>query len=112
MYIYSSMLPLKKHIALLSLLVFLMPTIISLHHNFDDHEHNTVCTSKSEHHIHKNVEKDCKLCDFTMSSFLNSTFKLNIVFNSSTKKAYPNNYSFLTSFKKLFFSLRAPPSIV
>lgn len=106
------MLSLKKHIALVSLLAFLLPTAISLQHTFDNHEHSTVCTSKVEHHMHKDVEKDCKVCDFTLSSFLNPTFEINEFENSLVKKTYPNYYSFLVSFKRLFFSLRGPPTLV
>lgn len=106
------MLSLKKHIALLSLLIFLLPIVISFLHSFENHHHNIVNTSKEGYHIHKKVDNDCEICDFKIVSFLNTTFKIDFFTNSLVEKVYSNNYFLLIYFKKLFFLLRAPPKLV
>lgn len=51
----------KKHIALISLLVLSIPSLIQIVHLFEDHEH-FVCTSDTEQHYHENIDLDC--CQF------------------------------------------------
>lgn len=103
---------LKKYIAVLYLLVFVLPMAINLHHTLETHEHSTVCHSEVDHHIHENSNTDCKLCDFTTFIFLAPTFQTQLFVSSLANNFYPSNYTFLSSFKRLYFSLRAPPMVV
>lgn len=55
----------KKYIALLGLVVLLGPSIIQLHHAFEEHKHD-VCISKTEKHFHDNDEIDCSLFHYQL----------------------------------------------
>lgn len=100
----------KRHIALLGLLVFLLPTTVQLLHTFENHKH-IVCTSKIEHHAHKQEDTNCKICEFTLSSFIISEFLSLSEIEVVITNVYPNFYHFLSSYKKLHFLLRAPPLV-
>lgn len=105
------MLPLKKHIALILVLLLITPTIITTSHSFlEDHEH-TICTSKTDMHIHE-LENDCSDLHLQLE-----VFHINLA----------NNYELLTEenytyksvdktqqLNSLFFSpksSRGPPSL-
>ncbi len=57
----------KKHIAFLSLLVLLIPSVIQIAHAFENHEHS-VCTSINDHHFHEQ-ELDCSLLHYQLQVF-------------------------------------------
>lgn len=68
---------LKRHIALLSIFILLLPSAILLAHTFENHKH-TVCSSTNEHHFHEQ-ELDCSLLSFNFEVFsqnFNSDYNL------------------------------------
>lgn len=58
----------KRHIALLSLFVLLLPSAIQLAHTLENHEHTVVCTSTDDQHFHKQ-ELDCSLLHFHFETY-------------------------------------------
>ncbi len=68
---------LKRHIALVSILVLLLPSVILLVHSFENHKH-PVCSSTSEQHFHEQ-ELNCSLLNFNFQVFsldFNSSYDL------------------------------------
>ena len=101
----------KKHIALLSVFVLFIPSIIQVVHAYENHEH-TVCKSINDQHIHEK-EVDC--------SQLHVLLNTNYYFTSETeniKRTFFINKSFTAYFVKgtQFYyskkSSRAPPIVV
>ena len=71
------MFSLKRHIALLSILILLLPSAILFAHTFENHKH-TVCSSTNEHHFHEQ-ELDCSILNFNFEVFsldFNSEYNL------------------------------------
>ncbi|WP_299104644.1 hypothetical protein [uncultured Tenacibaculum sp.] len=62
---------LKKYIALLSIFVLLIPSVIQIAHAFEEHEH-IVCTSKYDQHFHQD-DADCAEMHYQLKVF-NHTF--------------------------------------
>lgn len=102
------MIKLKKHTALLSILILLLPTVVLTIHLFENHEH-TVCTSTSEHHFHAQ-ELDCSLAHYHLNTFTYQTAEsFSVVPQHFYKLDYetqPQLISFVYTDKK---SSRAPP---
>lgn len=98
----------KKHIAILSIFMLLLPTIVLTVHLFENHEH-TICTSINEHHFHEQ-ELDCSFAHYQFSIFTYKTAEsYNVIPQHFYKVDYgvlPQLISFVYSDKK---SSRAPP---
>ena len=97
---------------MLALIVaLLVPSIIEFSHIFSHHEHK-VCMGETSTHIHK-VDLDCDFQKFQ----LNKTFTIS---NSYSELFSPqelsvkiiSQYDFLSSYQKLHFALRGPPSLI
>lgn len=58
---------LKKHIALLSIFVLLIPSVVQIVHAFEEHEH-TICTSKYDQHFHED-DVDCLEMHYQLKVF-------------------------------------------
>ena len=100
----------KKHIALLSIFMLLLPTIVLTAHLFENHEH-TVCSSVNDHHFHEK-ELDCSLDHYQFST---STYKATESYTVIPKHFYKTDYevkpqliSFIYVDKK---SSRGPPIV-
>ncbi|CAM1333229.1 hypothetical protein [Tenacibaculum aestuariivivum] len=106
------MFTLKKHIALLLLLLLLAPTLVKASHDFfGDHEHIT-CTSKTEQHLHE-LEGNCD--DFHLQlekNYFNleSNYQL-FTIKYFVKKAVKKSKQFNSIFSS-HKSSRAPPSLL
>ncbi|WP_408023978.1 hypothetical protein [Tenacibaculum sediminilitoris] len=102
------MIQLKKHIALLSVLVLLLPTVVLTIHLFQNHEH-TFCSSTNEHHFHAQ-ELDCSLAHYQFNVFTYQTAEYFAVipqhYYKLDYKTQPQLISFVYADKK---SSRAPP---
>lgn len=86
--------------------MFLSPSIIQTVHAFHNHEH-TVCTSKTEKHIHQK-DYDCKLDVIKKTDVYLTTYSLNFtVIENKFSITLP--YNFLTKHQQLPFSPRGPP---
>ena len=58
----------KKHIAIISFLVLLIPSTIQLAHVFENHKHS-ICNSVNEKHFHDNSEVDCSQLHYQFKIF-------------------------------------------
>lgn len=99
-----------KSLTLILVLTFLLPSAVKFMHIFETHQHE-ICLGEADTHIHT-LDVDCQFYKF----------KLNIPFtlpeNIATLVLYPeindfitSEYSFLSQYQTLHFSLRGPPSI-
>ncbi|WP_299162437.1 hypothetical protein [uncultured Tenacibaculum sp.] len=99
---------LKKHIALLSLLVLLLPSVIQIAHSFENHEH-TICSSIDDHHFHEQ-ELDCSLFHYQLQVFSYSTASNYAVI---PQHFYKKEYTFLPQVVSVVYSdkrtSRGPP---
>ena len=106
----------KKHIVfriftILLVASLLVPTLVKLTHFFEHHKH-VICKGETSTHIHK-VDLDCDFHKFQ----LNKNFTLN---NSNLKLFLPqektleivSQYSYLSKYQRLHFSLRGPPALI
>ncbi len=86
----------------------LAPSAVKISHAFTDHE-ELVCHSFGKLHIHK-VELDCDFQKYKVTVQFQPPFIEVPTFSFLTvKKKYKNQYSFLSKYQKLHFSLRGPP---
>jgi len=99
---------LKRHIAVLSIFMLLLPTVIATIHLLENHEH-IVCTSTNDQHYHTQ-EFDCSLSHFQFSTFTYQTVENYAVipqhFYKLDYNTQPQLISFVFADKK---SSRAPP---
>ena len=61
------MLKLQKYIAIVSLFILLVPSVIQTIHAFEDHTH-IVCSAVDEHHFHEQ-EVNCSILHFHFEVF-------------------------------------------
>ena len=98
----------KKHIAFLSLLVLLIPSVIQFEHVFENHEH-TICTATDDHHFHEQ-ELDCSLLHYQLQVFSYTTASNHAViplhFYKTTYNEQPQVLSVVYTDKK---NTRGPP---
>lgn len=92
-------------------LMLLVPSAIKFAHIFTHHNHK-VCIGGQSTHIHK-VDLDCDFHKFQ----LNQNFTLNnsyIELFSPQEKSLEivSQYTFLSKYQRLHFSLRGPPSLI
>lgn len=98
----------KKHIALFSLLVLLIPSVIQLAHTLENHEH-TVCTSTNEHHFHEQ-ELDCSLLHYQHQVFSYTTASnYEVIPQHFYKTAYNEQPQVITVVYSDKKSTRGPP---
>ncbi|MFT5959217.1 MAG: hypothetical protein ACI8VJ_000972 [Polaribacter sp.] len=99
---------LKKHIALLFLIVFFLPSGIEIVHALENHTHQ-VCNSQTENHVHENVTE----CDFhffkvNTPSLPNNTYTSIIPIKKTV--LIDGSYNFLLEYQPLSYRLRGPPA--
>ncbi len=91
------------------MLVFLSPAVIQTIHLFDNHSH-TICTSKTDQHIH-DKSLNCELDMIKKSDgFLFEQIQTIIVIEGLS--SFTKTYNFLLAHQQLPFSLRGPPEFV
>lgn len=99
---------LKKHIALLSFFVLLIPTIVQLAHTFEDHEH-VVCTSKYDQHFHED-DADCSELHYQLKVFsheISDTYE--VVSLDNFKSSFNLQPQFIPVYHVVKTLPRAPP---
>lgn len=52
---------LKKYIAFSLIVVFMMPTVVGVHHILEDGHEHSICHAKTEKHFHKLADRCCDL---------------------------------------------------
>lgn len=97
-----------KFYAVLIVIVLLIPSFIKLGHVFENHKHE-VCVNKATTHFHT-LDLECEFYKFKVSS----EFTFNTISNegralSLIQPLITSQYSFISKYQKLHFSLRGPP---
>lgn len=92
-------------------LTLLFPIAFKFAHVFEHHKHE-ICTGESSTHIHK-VDLDCEFQKFQLNTNFNISHAVFELFQikKETSKIL-SQYSFLSKYQRLHFSLRGPPSLV
>lgn len=99
-----------KGFTLIMVLTLLLPSAVKFMHIFENHKHE-VCYGESEAHFHK-LDMDCEFYNFKLNTSF--TFPENFSFlisHAEIKTPITTDYSFLSDYQKLHFSLRGPPAI-
>ncbi|MFC4721957.1 hypothetical protein ACFO5O_06475 [Geojedonia litorea] len=94
--------------ALLLVLALTAPTVVKFGHIFEHHKHE-VCHGELQSHIHT-FDIDCNFYKFKLKNtftFVNVNFEIP-EFPVVNQIIY-SQYSFLSQFQRLHFSLRGPP---
>ena len=106
---------LKQHIifkgmTLILVLTLLLPSAVKSMHIFESHQHE-VCYGEADAHFHT-LDIDCEFYNFKIN--IPFTLPANGVFTIAypeIKNIIISDYSFLSEYQKLHFSLRGPPAI-
>ena len=89
----------------------LIPTAVKFTHAFNHYKHE-VCLGEKTAHIHK-LDLDCKFYEFKLTkNYLLGHFSFNVFETKKLLLKRESPYIFLSSYQKLHFSLRGPPSLV
>lgn len=99
---------LKKHIALLSIFVLLIPSAIQMAHAFEDHEH-IVCTSKYDQHFHED-DADCSELHYQLKVF---SHEISNAYKTVSLDNYKSRFNLQPQFIPVYHVVkslpRAPP---
>lgn len=105
----------KQHIAfrittLVLVLAFLLPSAVKLSHVFE-HHHHEVCNGEVTTHLHTS-DVVCDFYKFKLSTqFTIPTHDFEFASIEDNHQIKTSQYSFLSEFQRLQFSLRGPPQI-
>lgn len=106
----------RKHIILRILSIclvctLLFPTSFKFAHIFEHHNHE-VCVGGDTTHIHQ-VDLDCDFQKFQLNNNLTFSTTLFKLFEAQIESSkIISQYTFLSKYQRLHFSLRGPPSLV
>ena len=106
----------RKHIVFRVLTICLVctlmfPTAFKFAHTFEHHEHE-ICTGGDSTHIHQ-VDLDCEFHKFQLNNKVSFSIPLFEIFQTQKESvSIISQYTFLSKYQRLHFSLRGPPSLV
>ena len=106
---------LKQHIVFKGFTLFLvwtllLPSAVKSMHIFENHQHE-VCYGESDAHFHT-LDIDCEFYNFKINVPYTLPEKgIVLSFYPDIKNAIISEYSFLSGYQTLHFSLRGPPVI-
>lgn len=105
------MLSFKKHIALLSLFVLLIPSVIQFSHAFEEHQ-DKVCCASTDSHICE-LENDCDDLHLQLTYFSHDFILVSddVSINYNTETINYKRQLFSSLFRSKTSS-RAPPALV
>lgn len=96
--------------AVLLIICMALPSIMKLAHAIHGHNHQK-CTENIALHLHE-AGFDCEFQKFKLTQqFYAPLQEFRIFQNTSINERNYNYYFFLSSYQKLHFSLRGPPSV-
>jgi ABC-type spermidine/putrescine transport system permease subunit I len=97
-----------KFFAVLIVIVLLIPSFAKIGHVFENHKHE-VCVNKATTHFHT-LDLECEFYKFNVSSeFTFNTISIESITLSISQTLITSQYSFISKYQKLHFSLRGPP---
>jgi len=97
-----------KFFAVLIVLVLLVPSFVKIGHVFENHKHE-VCLNKATTHFHT-LDLECEFYKFKVSSeFTFNTISIESIELTLIQPLITSQYSFISKYQRLHFSLRGPP---
>lgn len=91
--------------------LIIFPSAVDLAHIFSGHEHYT-CNHYAESHFHEKTV-DCEILHLQQNPFSLTPLHSWVAMAPEMKNLpVKRDYSFLSTYQKLHFSLRAPPAFV
>ncbi|MEO5789667.1 MAG: hypothetical protein ACOH2D_08640 [Gelidibacter sp.] len=106
---------LRQHIAfrvltLIIVVTLLLPSAVKLMHIFEKHQHE-VCYGEADSHFHT-FDIDCEFYKFKLNIPFTIPEKDDVLIAYNEILTVPTkDYSFLSEYQRLHFSLRGPPAI-
>lgn len=106
----------RKHIIFRVLTICLVctlmfPSAFKLAHTFEHHKHE-VCTGGDSIHIHQ-IDLDCEFHKFQLNNYFTYSTLIFEIFQAQKETSQiVSQYSFISKYQRLHFSLRGPPSLV
>lgn len=106
---------LRQHIifkvfTLILAVILLLPSTVKFMHIFEHHKHE-VCYGESDAHFHT-LDVDCEFYKFKLNvPFTIPEPFVHIIAYNEIKQIITTDYSFLSDYQRLHFSLRGPPAI-
>ena len=89
----------------------MFPAAFKLAHVFEHHKHE-ICTGEDSTHIHQ-VDLDCEFHKFQLNTNFNISNAVFELFQIKKETSQiQSQYTFLSKYQQLHFSLRGPPSLV
>ena len=106
---------LRQHIAfrvltLIIVVTLLLPSAVKLMHIFEKHQHE-VCYGEANSHFHT-LDIDCEFYKFKLNIPFTIPENVDVLITYAEILTVPTkDYSFLSEYQRLHFSLRGPPAI-
>ena len=94
------------------ILTLITPTLVKFSHVFEVHNIHKVCENPQKTHFHK-LNLDCEFCKFKLNAqwfFAPKSFQF--INKQEHYKVTSLNYSYLSNYQPLSFSLRGPPQMI
>ena len=107
---------LSQHIAfraltILIVVTLLLPSAVKFMHIFEKHEHE-VCYGEVDSHFHT-LDIDCEFYKFKLNIPFTIPEHIAVLIAYTEIMAVPTkDYSFLSDYQRLHFSLRGPPQLI
>ena len=99
-----------KFITLLLVVTLMVPTAVKFSHLWS-HLHHEICNGEPQTHIHT-ADLDCSFYNFQLSApFTVPTIEFVLFHSEDNHPIFSTDYSFLSEFQQLHFSVRGPPQI-
>ena len=100
-----------KLVTLILAIALLVPSLVKLSHAFNHHQHE-ICKGEYKAHLHK-LDIDCKFYKFKLSTpFSVPNYTTTIVIAEDNYKIITSEYTMLSEYQHLHFSLRGPPQFI
>lgn len=95
---------------LILVLTLLLPSAVKFMHIFENHQHE-VCYGESDAHFHT-LDIDCEFYNFKLNVPFTLPENVSVLISLlEIKSVVKSDYSFLSDYQILHFSLRGPPAI-
>lgn len=99
-----------KGLALFVVLTLLLPSVVKIMHNFENHKHE-VCYGESNAHFHT-LDIDCEFYNFNLSNPFTLTESISIlIIFPEIRDLITTDYTFLSEYQRHHFLRRGPPAI-
>jgi hypothetical protein len=100
-----------KLVTLILVIALLLPSLVKLHHAFQDHKHE-VCINNIVEHFHE-LDLECEFYKFKLNTQFSVSFpSVEFVDSINNFKEIISQYHFISTYQKLHLNLRGPPVLM